>query len=139
MMEYRNKINTQLTIFEFKRMYDEKEKILRQKEEKQNQIIEYKKKWEENVEKNAYYDQETKLLKTQLNFLKGILKDYYIRILKKGIDCRGKGLIWIIQILKTLNITVDNYHMPEYLDATSRQYLLMVSLSIYSYYIYIYI
>ena len=126
MVELRTKLNTQLTIFEFKRLYDEKERILKQKEEKQKEVLEYKKKWEHNVEKNGYYEQESKLLKTQLRFLKGILKDYYTRILKNGVDCRGRGLIWIIQILKGLNIVVDTYHMPDYLDQNSRQYLLDV-------------
>ena len=59
-----------------------------------------------NCEKIYYLEEEMRLVKTELIFIKNIQREYYQRLLKKGDDIRGKGLIWIIETMWDLEFKV---------------------------------
>jgi hypothetical protein len=69
-----------------------------------------------NSEKIFYFEEELHLVKTELTFIKNIQKEYYMSLLKKGDDLRGKGLIWIIQTMWDINFKVLKVMLPESMD-----------------------
>jgi len=54
-------------------------------------------------------------------------KIYYLEILKKGIDVRGEGLIWLVKRLLELNTVMEYSMFPRFLDHNHIDYLLKVN------------
>jgi hypothetical protein len=62
---------------------------MHQEKEAQNKLInEHKMQIKINKEKIHYYDEELKLIKNQLSFVKNVQKEYFTKLLNKGTDCR---------------------------------------------------
>ena len=53
-------------------------------------------------------------------------KEYYIEILKSGIDVRTEGLVWLVKRLIELNCELDDAMFPKFLDHSQIEYLLKV-------------
>ena len=51
-------------------------------------------------------------------------KTYYLTSLKKGVDCRDAGLVWVIRKLGFTEADLPHIEFPEYLDKKSKSYLL---------------
>ncbi len=122
------------------------------KEDKVQQIIEYKKliqqKDSELININQEYEdakskylnsiQEKKSimqglesdLKELKNNMTTILEDqrkYFIDILKKGIDSRREGLGWVVKKLIELNTLMEYSIFPRFLDHSQVDYLMKIS------------
>ena len=52
-----------------------------------------------NCEKIFYIEEEMSIVKTELSFIRSVQIEYYTKLLKRGNDIRGKGLIWIVETL----------------------------------------
>jgi hypothetical protein len=77
-----------------------------------------------NSEKIFYLEEEMRLVKTELTFIKNIQKEYYTKLLKQGDDIRGKGLIWIIQTMWDIDFKVTKQMFPDMMDELSKDFLL---------------
>lgn len=54
-------------------------------------------------------------------------RNYYLQILNQGLDTRSEGLSWVIKRLIELNVTLENYHFPNFMDSEQIDYLLEIS------------
>ena len=66
----------------------EKEKLKKEKEEAMFLKNELKIKWETNKETISVMENKVSLIKDKLEFVKGLLKEYYLSLLKQGTDIR---------------------------------------------------
>jgi len=80
-----------------------------------------------NCEKIYYIEEEMSIVKTELAFIRNIQIEYYTKLLKKGLDIRGKGLIWIIETLWDLDYKIDKMQLPEMLDERSKDFILEIA------------
>ena len=80
-----------------------------------------------NCEKIYYLEEEMRIVKTELTFLKNIMREYYLKLLKKGDDIRGKGLKWIIETMWDLDFKVYKTHLPDTMDEESKDFLLVLT------------
>jgi hypothetical protein len=80
-----------------------------------------------NSEKIYYLEEEMDIVKTELIFIRNIQREYYSKLLKKGDDIRGKGLIWIIEQMWELEFKVYKNMFPDAMDELSKDYLLDIS------------
>ena len=80
-----------------------------------------------NCEKIYYLEEEMSLVKTELIFIKNIQREYYQRLLKRGDDIRGKGLIWIIETMWDLEFKVYSQMLPDCMDKRSKEFLLDIA------------
>lgn len=71
-------------------------------------------------------EKEIKQSKFIFNHLIKEQKIYYLDILKKGIDVRGEGLIWLVKRLIELNTVMEYSMFPRFLDHNHIDYLLKV-------------
>ena len=55
-------------------------------------------------------------------------KNYYLNILKKGIDTRKDGLSWVVKKLIELNIVLDDSIFPNFLDSKEIHFLKLISI-----------
>ncbi len=72
-------------------------------------------------------EKEIKQNKFFFNHLIKEQKIYYLEILKKGIDVRGEGLIWLVKRLLELNTVMEYSMFPRFLDHNHVDYLLKVN------------
>ena len=77
------------------------------------------------------YSQETANLKNIYNQRIQGLIDYYYQILKKGIDVRRHGLVWVVAKLIELSAVVDKSHFPNFLNDRQVTYLLTIGVKSY--------
>ena len=133
--KYRNKINN-LDIYEAKiknyREYlsivDDINQEIKQYENKYNNIhrelndflIEINKKMSELNEDNN----KLKILYRDLSYKE---TQYYLSLLKNGIDTRADGLSWVIKKLMELNIPISYSIFPKFLDKEEINYLIQIS------------
>ena len=83
-------------------------------------ISDIKKKIEEiNEDSNQMKSIQKKLSHNQVN--------YYLKILKEGLDTRYEGLSWIITRLIELNVHIDSSLFPDFLDSQQIEYLIQIS------------
>jgi hypothetical protein len=54
-------------------------------------------------------------------------KNYYLEILKKGIDVRTEGVTWCLRRLLEINMYLDYTSFPEFLDKSQIEYLIKFS------------
>ena len=66
----------------------EKEKLKKEKEEAIFLKNELKIKWETNKETISVMENKVSLIKDKLEFVRGLLKEYYLSLLKQGTDIR---------------------------------------------------
>ena len=59
--------------------------------------------------------------------IKNELKNYFLDLLKNGLDTRIEGLSWIIVILIEFNIEIDTSNFPDFLDQEQIIYLINYS------------
>ena len=79
----------------------------------------------ENFNKEIKYCHNMhKKAKAKLDQRIKILSSYYYQILKKGIDVRHTGLIWVIVKLLELGAFVDKHHFPTFLNDEQICYLM---------------
>jgi hypothetical protein len=71
--------------------------------------------------------QQLQTLKFTLNFLLKDQRNYYLDILKKGIDVRSEGLCWVVKKLIELNSHLDHSMFPKNLDHEQIDYILTLS------------
>lgn len=93
----------------------EKEKGKRSHEEKTRMKNEIKRLWDKNNEDIQILEEKLNLVKSKIDFVKSVLRDYYTNLFKQGTDTRGRGLIWIIQKLKKLGVMLDYSMFPAFL------------------------
>ena len=80
-----------------------------------------------NSEKIFYFEEEMRLVKIELTFIKNIQREYYMTLLKKGDDIRGKGLIWVIETMWDIDLKVYRNMLPENIDERSKDFILVVN------------
>ena len=66
-------------------------------------------------------------LKLLIDKIKNELKNYFLDLLKNGLDTRIEGLSWIIVILIEFNIEIDTSNFPDFLDQEQIIYLINYS------------
>jgi hypothetical protein len=71
--------------------------------------------------------QQIQTLKLTLNFLLTDQQNYYLDILRKGIDVRSEGLCWTVKKLIELNCHLDPSMFPKNLDHEQIDYILSLS------------
>mmetsp|Transcript_34922 Transcript_34922/g.26067 ORF Transcript_34922/g.26067 Transcript_34922/m.26067 type:complete len:89 (-) Transcript_34922:127-393(-) len=79
---------------------------------------------DQNQEKIFYFEEEMRLVKTELDFLKNIQREYYTQILKQGDDIRGKGIIWVIEAMWDIGLKVYRTMLPENIDEKSKDFII---------------
>lgn len=104
----------------------EKEKVANLKSEKLDVDKNLNEQKSVNNKKIFYLEEQMALVKTQWIFIKNIQKEYYMNLLKKGDDCRGKGIVWIIKQMWDLELRVYKTMLPDCLDEASKQFLIDV-------------
>lgn len=57
----------------------------------------------------------------------GLIKDYYLDILKIGLDVRKDGLMWVILRLLEINTSISKESFPKFLTKREVNYLLSIS------------
>ena len=72
---------------------------------------------------------EKEIQKTEKNLLKCVktITNYYLNILKKSIDVRNNGMIWVIKRLLRLNYTPKLSEFPEFVDEKVYNYIVKMS------------
>ena len=53
--------------------------------------------------------------------------NYYLKILKTGLDVRAEGLSWVIIRLIELNAPIDSFLFPEFLDNEQIEYIIQIA------------
>ena len=94
----------------------EKEKLEKLKYEHIQSRYVLKAKRKMNKESIIALESQIMLIKGKINFVKGLLGEYYTNLLKHGTDTRDKGLVWIVQKLYKLGLVVGLGMYPDYLD-----------------------
>ena len=104
-----------------------KSKISELENEKDKLNVEY-----ENFNKEIKYCHNMhKKAKAKLEQRIKILSSYYYQILKKGIDVRNTGLIWVIVKLLELGAFIDKHHFPTFLNEEQICYLMKTGTKTY--------
>eukprot|EP00347_Sterkiella_histriomuscorum_P020017 403339420 len=114
-------------IRDFMRFSTEQEHVTKMREERQLKEIYLVKMREQNNERIYYVEQELEIINQQLKFIKNIQKDHYLKLLKEGKDTRAKGLIWIIECLKELDIVILKDMMPGFIDQASNDFIMQLA------------
>ena len=125
-----NAASTQLKNMEFMKQSQisslNMEMFRKQKKLKDEYIEKFKK---INEEKNIL-EKEIKIINNELSYYKHVndellreYKSYYMDILKKGIDLRKDGLLWVVKNLIELQINLEYQHFPKYLTHEQINYL----------------
>lgn len=123
-------------------IYEEKIKKYREYlsivEDINKEIAQYDKKFENikddlnviiNANKDTLYKINCKILNLKKTFDNLIQeqRNYYLEILKLGIDSRNEGLTWVIKRLLELNVSLDEQDFPLFLTKHQIHYLLNIS------------
>ena len=69
----------------------------------------------------------TRQLKYTFKELNNQQTQYYLNILKKGVDTRTEGLSWVVKRLMELNIPIDSSIFPGFLDQEQIEYIIQIS------------
>ena len=69
----------------------------------------------------------TRQLKYTFKELNNQQTQYYLNILKKGVDTRTEGLSWVVKRLMELNIPINSSIFPGFLDQEQIDYLIQIS------------
>jgi len=86
----------------------------------------------ENLNKEIKYCHNMhKKAKAKLDQRIKILSSYYYQILKKGIDVRHTGLIWVVVRLLELGAFIDKHHFPTFLNNEQICYLMKTGIKTY--------
>jgi len=102
----------------------DRDKLKKNIEEKVSHRNKLKNEYDISKENVKVFEDKVNLLKSKLLYVKGILKEYYINLLRQGTDTRyfkiikknrGTGLVWIIHELYKLGIRFDETMLPNYL------------------------
>ncbi len=101
----------------------DRDRAKKQREEKIKYRSDLKSEWEHNKEDIRVFEDKMNLVKNKTQFVKGVLIEYYTNLLRQGTDTRyfltanyrGRGLIWIIQKLAKLGVTLDQSMLPQLL------------------------
>ena len=88
-----------------------------------------------NKRKNAIFNKdkirrtEREIDKTEKQLLKCIksLQNYYLDILKKSVDIRDEGLIWVIRRLLRINYKPKKLDFPYFIDEKTYKYIIQIS------------
>ena len=88
-----------------------------------------------NKRKNAIFNKdkirrtEREIDKTEKQLLKCIksLQNYYLDILKKSVDIREEGLIWVIRRLLRINYKPKKLDFPYFIDEKTYKYIMQIS------------
>jgi hypothetical protein len=73
------------------------------------------------------YEIDIKILKKNFRNLTIQQKDYYLELLEKGIDVRSEGLVWIVKKLLEMDISLDYFNFPKFLEKNHIEYILSLS------------
>ena len=91
---------------------------------------EYNLKFEALYKKKEKLETQLNIINSELTYYKNINEEllrehqlYYLDILKKGRDCRGEGLVWVVKNLFELKINLEYHHFPKYLTHEQIDYL----------------
>ncbi|CDW89407.1 UNKNOWN [Stylonychia lemnae] len=109
----------------------EKDHIQKLREERLNKENSVNKLREINTERIYYVEQEMEIINTQMKFIKNVQKEHYLKLLKDGKDTRGKGLIWIVECLKDLDIIILKEMMPSFIDESSKEFIMTLAMRDY--------
>ena len=78
--------------------------------------------WKNNNSSIKALEEKYNLVKAKLDYIKNILMEYYVNLLRQGTDIRqifilnrGVGIVWIVQKLKKYNIELDYSMFPSFL------------------------
>ena len=74
-----------------------------------------------------YLDQELQFIKNNINDMIKDQRQYYLEILKKGIDVRSEGLTWVVKRLIEFDSFFENSMFPRFLENSHIEYLLKYS------------
>ena len=80
--------------------------------------------------KKKILESELKILNNELGYYKQVNdellrehRSYYMDILKKGVDLRKDGLVWVVKNLIELQVNLEYQHFPKYLTHEQIDYL----------------
>mmetsp|Transcript_2199 Transcript_2199/g.2144 ORF Transcript_2199/g.2144 Transcript_2199/m.2144 type:complete len:120 (+) Transcript_2199:1180-1539(+) len=79
---------------------------------------------DQNQEKIFYLEEEMRLVKTELDFLKNIQREYFTSILSRGDDIRGKGIVWVIEAMWDIGLKVYRSMLPQDIDEKSKDFII---------------
>ena len=96
-----------------------------------NQKLNLDNKFEDTKTKIFEYNLLYKKTKADLELRVQTLSNYYYQILKRGIDVRNKGLVWVVMKLMELHADVDKHYFPLFLNDDQISYILRVGIKMY--------
>jgi hypothetical protein len=109
------------------------QKVIKEKEieEIKSEYLAINNKFADSISNNIKYlkevEEEIRTNKLRLNNLIKDQSNYYLDILKKGIDCRGEGLCWIFRRLIELDAHFDSYSFPRFLEQNQIEFIITLS------------
>ena len=81
-------------------------------------------------DKKKILENELKIINNELGYYKHVNdelfrehRSYYMDILKKGVDLRKEGLVWVVKNLIELQVNLEYQHFPKYLTHEQIDYL----------------
>ena len=79
-------------------------------------------------------EEQIQIINNELNYYKQVNEElikehrtYYMGLLKKGVDYRKEGLVWIVKNLLELQINLEYQHFPKYLTHEHIDYLIKLA------------
>ena len=81
---------------------------------------------DEIAEKIKVTDSELEYFKQVNDELIKEQRNYYLKILSKGIDSREEGLIWVVRRLLEIDTTLEYCHFPKFLTHAQDDYLITI-------------
>jgi hypothetical protein len=79
-------------------------------------------------------EEQIQIINNELNYYKQVNEElirehrtYYMGLLKKGMDYRKEGLVWIVKNLLELQINLEYQHFPKYLTHEHIDYLIKLA------------
>ena len=96
-----------------------------------SKILTLEKEFKQTYLRSMEVSDEIRALRININSRINEHRQYYLEILKKGIDVRKDGLSWVLVKLLELNTFIQNYMFPQYLHSDHIEYLNEVALKQY--------
>ena len=111
----------------YKKLYTLSKRVKMKIEKSQK---EFQQKQMELINEKRNYENKIKIKNYELEYYKKINdelitehRDYYMKILKQGQDFRDEGLVWIVKNLLELQVNLEYHHFPKYLTHEQIDYL----------------
>ncbi len=121
---FRKKGGAGKNLDEFSRVNARRNQLQEEKGKIQEKIEKKQKKIDGNMKKQELIQSDYEAIRRDMQVTRQEQYQHYYNSLKRGMDCRKEGLIWVIKALWCLKLDVPLTRFPDFLDALAIEYLL---------------